>query len=58
MKIRISSLDTHKLIKEINYEELLNICNRNEETTQDFLSYIRKKPNNTTLKERWEIIDE
>lgn len=57
MKIRVSSLDTHKLIKELTYEELLNICNRNEETTQDFLSYIRKKPNNTTLKERWEVID-
>jgi len=57
MKIKVSSLETHKLIKELTYEELLDICNRNEETTQDFLSYIRKKPDNTTLKERWEVID-
>ena len=57
MKVVISSMITHEVLKEVDYDGLLKMCNDNKEVCEDFLKYIRKYPDNTRLKQRWEVID-
>ena len=57
MKVLISSMTTGKVLKELDYDGVLAMCNNNKEVCDDFIQCIRKYPDNTRLKQRWEVID-
>lgn len=58
MKIKVTNLDSGQLIKIIDYDGLLEICNYDKKMTNDFIRFMRKHPDNQRIRERWEIIEE
>jgi hypothetical protein len=58
MKIRVTNSETGQLLKILDYNNLLKICDGDTKMADDFIRLIRHHPENEANKEIWELIDE
>jgi len=59
MKIHVIEHESGRILKVIDYEQLLKICANDKRMAEDFLRMIRKHPDNVNLyNETWRIVEE
>lgn len=59
MIIRVTNLDTGQLIRDINYDEFVNVyCNGDKQMAADFIRLMRHHPKNKENREKWTVIDD
>lgn len=57
MKIEVRNAETNQLLKVIDYNELLKICNGCSDMALDFIRLIRDHPHTNLYNEKWILVE-